>query len=88
LWHNIFAFFKNAYMNRKDPVRNKPKREGEENDPNLRDESAFQPGLNTARSSEYDDDNEELTRTAADDFREEDDFDPNADRTFDETDKA
>ena len=73
-------------MNSKDPVRNQPEREGEKNDPNLRDESAFQPGVNTAKNSKYDDDNEKLRKTAADDFREENDFDPNADRSYDEVD--
>ena len=67
--------------------RNQPTEEGRNNDPNLRDESAAQPGINTVSNSDYDDDNEELTKTAADDFREEDDFDPNADRSFDEVDE-
>jgi hypothetical protein len=74
-------------MNVTDPRRNQPTEEGRNNDPNLRDESAIQPGINTTSSSDYDDDNEELTKTAADDFREEDDFDANADRSFDEADK-
>jgi len=74
-------------MKTTDPRRNRPTEEGRNNDPDLRDESAAQPGINTVSSSDYDDDNEELTKTAADDFREEDDFDPNADRSFDEIDE-
>jgi pyocin large subunit-like protein len=74
-------------MNAKDPRRNQPTEEGRNHDPNLRDESAIQPGVNTISSSDYDDDNEELTKTAEDDFRTEDDFDPNADPSFDEIDE-
>lgn len=73
-------------MNTTDPRRNKPTEEGNHNDPNLRDESAVPPGTNTVSNSDYDDDNEELTETAADDFREKDDSDANADRSFDEVD--
>jgi hypothetical protein len=69
-----------------DPRRNKPTEEGRDNDPNLRDETAIQPGVSTVSNSEYDDSNEELSKTAADDFREKDDFDPNADPSFDEVD--
>jgi hypothetical protein len=74
-------------MDKTNPHRNEPTEKGRKNDPNLRDESAIQPGVSTISNSDYDDDNEELTRTAADDFREENDFDPNADRSFDETGK-
>jgi len=38
-------------------------------------------------NSDYDDANDKLTETGADDFREGDDFDPNADRSFDEENK-
>ena len=69
-----------------DPRRNKPGEEGKKDDPNLRDESAAQPGINTVKSSDYDDDNEQLTKTAADDFRTTDDPDPGADPSFDEVD--
>ena len=75
-------------MNTKDPGRNEPTEKGTDNDPNLRDESAAQPGVSTVSDSDYDEDNEELTRTAAGDFREEDDADPNADRSFDQTDEG
>jgi len=66
--------------------RNEPAEKGENNDSNLRDESALQPGISTVSKSTYDDDNEELTETAADDFREENNLDRNADPTFDEVD--
>ena len=74
-------------MNTTDPRRNQPTEEGRNNDPKLRDESAIQSGVNTVSNSDYDDDNEELTKTAADDFRKEKDFDPRADRSFDEIDE-
>ena len=73
-------------MNTIDPRRNKPAAEGRDNDPNLRDESAVQPGINTVSSSDYDDDNEELTETAAGDFREEDKNEAKPDPSFDEVD--
>lgn len=69
-----------------DPKRQVPTEKGEHNDPNLRDESAPQPGIGTISNSNYDDDNQELTETAKDDFRE-DDNDPNADKSFDEVNK-
>jgi hypothetical protein len=74
-------------MNMKDPRRNQPTEEGRNNDPNLRNESAIQPGITTVSNSDYDNVNEELTKTAADDFREEDNFDRKADRSFDEMDE-
>jgi hypothetical protein len=74
-------------MSTTDPSRNKPTEAGKNDDPNLRDESAFQPGVSTVSNSGYDDDNQELTKTAADDFREQNDQDPNADRSFDEVDE-
>ena len=73
-------------MNTTAPRRNKPTEEGRDNDPNLRDESAIQPGINTVSNSDYDDDNEELTKTAADDFREEDTDEATPDPSFDEVD--
>ena len=72
---------------KRDPHRNEPADKGENNDPNVRDESASQPGINTVSDSTYDDDNEELTETAANDFREEKNVDPNADPTFDKVNK-
>jgi hypothetical protein len=70
-----------------DPQRNKPNDTDRKNDPELRDESAFQPGVSTVSSSSYDDDNEKLTDTAADDFREEKDSGAAADPTYDQIDK-
>lgn len=70
-----------------DPKRNEPAEKGRNDDPNLRDESAAQPGINTVSSSNYDDDNEKLTKTAADSFRTEADHHPNADQTYDEADE-
>ena len=74
-------------MHTTDPKRNQPAEEGRDNDPNIRDESAFQPGMNTVSDSDYDDENEQLTKTAADDFREDTGKDRNADRTYDEVDE-
>lgn len=82
----FFTFFKTDFMNT-DPKRQVPTEEGSNNDPNLRDESAPQPGIETISNSDYDDDNQELTRTAVDDFRTDVDRDPNADKTFDEVDE-
>ncbi|MDB5209087.1 MAG: hypothetical protein JWR72_4162 [Flavisolibacter sp.] len=67
-----------------DPRRNRPADEGKDNDPNIRDESALQPGVNTISSSENDDVNQHLTRTASDDFREDSEGDEKADKRFDE----
>lgn len=71
-------------MDRKEPRRNVPAEQGSNNDPNLRDESAAPPGVNTVSNSDYDEANEELTETAADGFRTETDEDPQADRSFDQ----
>jgi len=67
--------------------RNQPADHGNSNDPTVRDESAIQPGINPVGDSKYDNDNEELSKTAADDFSEEKNFDANADPAFDEVDK-
>lgn len=66
-----------------DTGRNRPTEKGRDNDPDLRDESAIQPGADTVSSSDTDPANQRLTRTSADSFRTEDD-DPQADRSFDE----
>lgn len=68
--------------------RNRPSDEGRRNDPDIRDESAIQPGVQTVSPSSTDDANQNVTRSAMDgpeltDF----DTDPNADPTFDEVDK-
>jgi len=70
-----------------DPSRNRPEEKGRNNDPDLRDESAVPPGTNTISNSDYDDANQQITETAADDFRTTDQPDPNADRTYNEVDK-
>jgi len=62
----------------KDPNRNRPAEEGRKNDPDLRDESAAQPGVQTMSSSTADEANQHLTETARDSFRE-GDRDKNAD---------
>jgi len=70
--------------NNTNPKRNIPADEGRRNDPNLRDKDAQQAGVNTMSSTENDDANQHLTRTAADDFREDREGDEKADRKFDE----
>lgn len=67
-----------------DPKRNRPADEGKQNDPNIRDESAVQPGVSTLSSSKNDDVNQHLTRTASDDFTEDSEGDEQADKRFDE----
>jgi hypothetical protein len=49
--------------------RNRPAEDGRKHDPDLRDESAAQPGASTMSSSPTDDANQHLTRTAGDSFR-------------------
>jgi hypothetical protein len=68
-----------------DIKRNRPADDGRRNDPNIRDESALQPGTNTISSSDTDDVNQHLTRTASDNFRT-GQRDPKADPSFDEID--
>lgn len=53
--------------NLNDPSRNRPFDEGTSNDPNLRDESAGQPGVSTVGGSETDYLNEETTQSVSDD---------------------
>ncbi|MGZ3838279.1 MAG: hypothetical protein ACXVMS_05175 [Flavisolibacter sp.] len=67
-----------------DPIRNRPSEEGRKNDPDLRDESAAQPGTSTMSSSQTDDANQKLTETAADGFREKS-KDPKADPDLDDS---
>jgi hypothetical protein len=71
-------------MDKKEPLRNVPTEEGKRNDPDLRDDSAIQPGVSTISNSDYDQENEKLTKTGADDFRTQKDNDPGADKAFDE----
>ena len=65
------------------PKRNLPSDEGKSNDPHRREESAQQPGVNTYSSSDTDDQNQDLTETASDNFRTEP-FGEDADPSFDE----
>lgn len=67
---------------RNDIERDRPTEEGRRNDPNLRDETGTQPGVNTISSSKYDDDNQRTTDTAADGFKTP--FGKDADKTYDE----
>ncbi|HVF97461.1 MAG TPA: hypothetical protein VM871_09080 [Flavisolibacter sp.] len=67
-----------------DPKRNRPADEGRQNDPHIRDESAVQPGVSTLSTSKNDEENQHLTRTASDDFREDKEGDEKADKRFDE----
>jgi hypothetical protein len=56
-------------MNKKenDPGRNRPSDVGKNNDPNLRDESAHQPGVSTMSSSDTDYLNEETSESVSND---------------------
>lgn len=69
--------------NKTDNKRNRPFESGENNDPNLRDETGLQPGISTIASSDYEDENSHLTETASDDFLDTD-FGKGADKAFDE----
>ena len=69
-------------INANDP-RNRPADEGTGNDPNLRDESAAQPGVNTMSGS--DSFNQETTESVSD-YPETSDFDDDADEAFDDED--
>lgn len=64
--------------------RNRPSEEGRKDDPNVRDESALQPGISTVSSSNTDEANEKLTETAADSFRKDSKEDGKADPDFDQ----
>ena len=70
---------------KEDLGRNRPSEEGKDNDPNIRDESAHQPGVSTMSDSDTDDVNQQVTKTAADSFTGSE-FGKNADKTFDEVD--
>ena len=64
-----------------DPKRNKPAEEGRNDDPDLRDRSAVQPGVSTVSSGDNDADDENITETGKGKEN-----DPRADRTMDEVD--
>lgn len=71
-------------MSNKDLERNRPANKGERNDPNVRDADARQPGVSTMSSSDSDEGNQQLTKTSADNFREDGEGDELADKRFDE----
>ena len=80
----FWPILKTRIMNKDEKItRNRPAEAGRNNDPDIRDESGQQPGVNTMSSSETDEANQHLTKTAADSFRDEK-ADPNADPSFDE----
>lgn len=69
-----------------DPKRNEPAEKGKKKDPDVRDDSAIEPGVQTVSKSDYDEANQKLTKTASDNFDE--DLDNNgADAAFDDMDK-
>lgn len=76
-------------MDKKDEMgRNRPTEEGRRNDPDIRDDSAIQPGVQTVSDSKYDDDNQSITSSAMGSSTiSEADTDNNADPTFDEVDR-
>ena len=67
---------------KENPSRNRPADEGRDKDPDLRDESAPQPGVNTMSGSNYDEENQRLTETAAHNFRPDSPEDRQADPDF------
>ncbi len=66
------------------PDRNRPSSEGNSNDPNLRDESAAQPGISTVSSSDTDYANQETTQSVSDDPETSDFDDELDDEDFDD----
>lgn len=66
-----------------DPKRNLGAEKERSDDPQLRDEDGRQPGANTISKSANDEANEHLTKTASDNFNEEEN-DKRADKRFDE----
>ncbi|RYZ00093.1 MAG: hypothetical protein EOO11_02765 [Chitinophagaceae bacterium] len=68
--------------NEEQQERARPTDEGRRNDPNIRDETAPQPGVNTLSSSVYDEENQRTTKTGADGFKTP--FGDKADKTFDD----
>ena len=70
-------------MEQNDVKRNQPAEEGRRNDPNVRDETAIQPGVSTISQSKTDDANNEVTRSGMDNQQARPEKD-NADPAFDE----
>jgi hypothetical protein len=70
-------------MERDDIRRNEPAEEGKRNDPNVRDETAIQPGVSTISQSKTDDANQKVTRSGMENQQARPEKD-NADPAFDE----
>jgi len=75
---------KKIMSDKKEFERNQPSEEGRDNDPQVRDESAPQPGVNTMSKSGTDRANEQLTKTTIEGDRPEDSSDQKRDARFDE----
>ena len=73
-------------MKQIDPKRNKTADEGNNDDPQLRDDSVIRPGVNTISTGANDEDDEHITETAADDFKADNESGAKPDRTFDQVD--
>ena len=73
-------------MKQIDPKRNKTADEGHNDDPQLRDDSGIQPGVRTVSKGKNDSQDEQLTETAADDFKTDNQTGAKPDRTFDQVD--
>lgn len=71
-------------MENTNPKRNIAAEKGRNHDPQLRDEDAVQPGVNTVSSTDNDEANQHKTLTASDNFREDKPGDEKADKRFDE----
>lgn len=67
-----------------EPERNLPADKGRNNDPHKMGEDATQPGVNTISESKNDEANQHLTRTASDNFQEDQPGDEKADKRYDE----
>lgn len=76
-------------MKKEDNInRNRPTEEGRRNDPDIRDDSAIQPGVQTVSDSKYDDDNQSVSSSAMGSSTiSEADTRNDADPTFDEVDR-
>ncbi|MEO6069516.1 MAG: hypothetical protein ABIN57_09855 [Chitinophagaceae bacterium] len=66
-----------------DPSRNKAAEKGRKNDPDLRDDSAIQPGVQTISESPTDESNSSPTKTSSGSFGE-DTSNDGADASFDD----
>ncbi len=68
-----------------DILRNEPTEEGRRNDPEKRDDSAIQPGVQTVSDSSYDESNQHVTSSSMSDGTiSEFDTDTKADPAFDD----